>query len=403
MSAIVKIQEDNEFEIKEQKEVESLTKHSKKKKNNHQNNQKEQKMSIRSKNKALKDQINDKETKIILKSDLLNELLKKKQKIDREFNECLKLISSDENSIIYKQKDYSKQNYSLVEINSKVNVYLNPVIIQKFYYKQVVDSNESEIIEYKRYSWPFKDELNKVLTKTICGFINRNGGYLFIGISDDKVIEGIYLTNKELDDCKNYILNLTTKFYPKCKKDLLLIFDYPVYNTLGDKIKDLYILKIVIKKGKPNKLYSVEENCYRSFIRIQGHTSALSCVEVEEEIKRRAHLDENEFQEQMAINGNFFRESNSSFLNNNQIDYGLIKDYSSKIKKHFLDANIKTNKIICHCFGGNEFCNLCYEIYNEKINKIRKSLHDNFSKESTGIFKLTDKPLKVTRQTRQEL
>ena len=56
--------------------------------------------------------------------------------------------------------------------------------------KQLIDlisRGESINIEFKRC----KNKINKDVFDSICAFLNRNGGHLFLGVSDDKSIDGI--------------------------------------------------------------------------------------------------------------------------------------------------------------------------------------------------------------------
>lgn len=61
-----------------------------------------------------------------------------------------------------------------------------PLCCRKFFYKdEVLDESESLTLEYKDYGYPWSQPLCHTIKKTICGFLNRNGGILLIGITED--------------------------------------------------------------------------------------------------------------------------------------------------------------------------------------------------------------------------
>jgi len=54
----------------------------------------------------------------------------------------------------------------------------------------------------------FKEEINESVFKTISAFANKDGGIIYIGISDKKEIKGFEYTNNMLGDLTNKIVNL---------------------------------------------------------------------------------------------------------------------------------------------------------------------------------------------------
>jgi len=53
----------------------------------------------------------------------------------------------------------------------------------------------------------FKEEINESIFKTISAFSNKNGGIIYVGISDKKEIKGLEYTNNMLGDLTNKIVN----------------------------------------------------------------------------------------------------------------------------------------------------------------------------------------------------
>jgi hypothetical protein len=158
-----------------------------------------------------------------------------------------------------------------------------------FIHEETLLYDENELIEYKNYqTFPvLEDHLVETLKKAICGFLNQKGGRLYIGINDDKVIKGIYLTDKNQDISKNFIQNLTAHFYPKCRTEKIRIDLIPIRNDSGEYITNLFVVKVIIKQGDTDKLYSMTDRQYYSTLRLNGLVQTLYCEEIMKEIFRR--------------------------------------------------------------------------------------------------------------------
>jgi len=74
----------------------------------------------------------------------------------------------------------------------------------------------------------FKEEINESMFKTISAFANKDGGIIYIGISDKKETKGFEYNNSILEDLTNKVVNLLG-LHPQIdpikinKKDILQI------------------------------------------------------------------------------------------------------------------------------------------------------------------------------------
>ncbi|KAL4456961.1 hypothetical protein ABPG74_014599 [Tetrahymena malaccensis] len=133
-----------------------------------------------------------------------------------------------------------------------------------------ITPSESERIEFKQYSWPFSQDLEFTLLKTICGFLNRSGGTILIGVNDDKIIKGITL--KSIDDLKLYFDNQKKKFYPY-PEGLIKTVELPIKKYVGEAqeryrwLENTYVVRIEVSQGLLDKLYTFKfkDNIYSSF------------------------------------------------------------------------------------------------------------------------------------------
>ena len=73
--------------------------------------------------------------------------------------------------------------------------------------KQIIDGGESITVEFKQS----KGKLNKDVFETVCAFLNRNGGHLFLGVRDDGEIIGI--KDEEIEKIKKEIEENINKKY----------------------------------------------------------------------------------------------------------------------------------------------------------------------------------------------
>jgi len=53
--------------------------------------------------------------------------------------------------------------------------------------KEIINGGESLTVEFKQS----KNKLNKDVFESVCAFLNRNGGHLFLGVNDAGNIVGI--------------------------------------------------------------------------------------------------------------------------------------------------------------------------------------------------------------------
>lgn len=83
--------------------------------------------------------------------------------------------------------------------------YMNVCCNSFFYYDEELNADEGINIEFKNYTWPWKpsDEYDClfILKKTICAFLNTEGGVILIGINDQNTkVKGVTLSHKMQDD-----------------------------------------------------------------------------------------------------------------------------------------------------------------------------------------------------------
>lgn len=80
--------------------------------------------------------------------------------------------------------------------------------------KYLIIQGESETVEFKKST-----SLIKEIIETVCAFANTNGGYVFVGVTDDAKPVGLEITDGTLRNIVNEVkLNTETKIYPSIRK-----------------------------------------------------------------------------------------------------------------------------------------------------------------------------------------
>jgi len=100
---------------------------------------------------------------------------------------------------------------------------------------KIIEKGESINVEFKKS----RNKLNKDIFDTVCAFLNRNGGHLFLGVDDNGTILGI-----DEDAIDTIVKNFTTQ----CNDPLKLEPTFHLYPEIID-IKDKKIIYILVPES----------------------------------------------------------------------------------------------------------------------------------------------------------
>ena len=160
-----------------------------------------------------------------------------------------------------------------------------------FYHKEYVNQGEDQYTEFKNYSYPLEDHGRRELRRQYIGFLNSKGGRIYIGINDEKQINGVTLTYKNSDIFRNELVGFSNDFYPQTRIEKINVYFVPIKNPKTGKFKkNLYIVKIVILPGEKNYLYctNAKGGGMVSSIRRQTQVFSLSIPEIHQQIIERS-------------------------------------------------------------------------------------------------------------------
>ena len=292
-------------------------------------------------------------------------------------------------------KNNNNNGLSLKEIQELKEI---PLKDRTFLYRdEELDEGEDEYIEYKEYRYPFSQDQIDEIKRQYCGFLNNNGGRIYIGINDLKIVKGIELDYKKRDTLRNELVNYTYDFYPKCRLNKINVYFIPIRSMQNKKnITNLYVINIIILPGEPYYLYSLSnKRGYISAVRQPGQCINLTAEEIHAEIMRRALLkdkniytNENKKEETEAIdNINKGNKSEEDTVEDEDIeDDKDDEDEKNKMKIIYvvkitnIDKSLKVKEI-------NKYFNECKKSYSHFPAKDGKSEgygEVHFSKKETA-------------------
>lgn len=226
-----------------------------------------------------------------------------------------------------KGKNYNKENETIIDMPIRERTF--------FFLKEKIKEDRNQEIEYKNFSLPLNQENGEEIKRQICGFLNSQGGRLYIGINGQKIVKGIVLNYKNRDLLRNYLVNLTYDFYPKCRLDKIFVYFIPIKDTFTEQfIRNLYIIKIVIYPGDPGILYSMTNFGYKSTLRVNDKCIKLNTTEISKEIIKRDELKNNK-----NINKNIIKDPEPE-VNPLDLENSSFDDENS-FGNNYFDNNIK--------------------------------------------------------------
>ena len=243
-----------------------------------------------------------------------------------------------------------------------------------------------------------KEKINESIFNTISAFANKDGGIIFVGISDKKEIKGFEYTNSMLGDLTNKIVNLLG-IHPQIdcikinKKDVLQIkikkstlpvsYKGKYYTRVGNTTREMQgeeLRSFFIKGTNWDGLtgnYSLDEidaETVRKFIRMASRNGRLKNADENEEIKTILK------KLKLIINGKLTNAAIMLFGNDPQkyfinalIRVGRFKDEITIIGDRRIEGNL-FKQIEEAEEAIKNFINVRYEITGEQLT--RKNIWD---------------------------
>lgn len=260
--------------------------------------------------------------------------------------------------------------------NKEVNInYIEPLNLVDpkdrtfFVLNEMIKVEENKRVEFKNYSYPLPRKLVDIIKNQICGFLNSEGGRIYFGINDQGRIKGMYLTPKQKDLFRNELVNYTSQFYPSCRTEKLSVIFYPIRDSNSNKyLRDLYITKLVIKQGDTDKLYSITQKPFTSYIRMDGQVVQLSAEEITKFIVQRNKSPNKVVDEELYTDPEPEKpELTNNFVNKPSPVKSNVKDSPNINSNIFSNTNVNSNN------NSNIFSNISTSNIDIKDNRDKAS------------------------------
>lgn len=264
--------------------------------------------------------------------------------------------------------------------------------------EHLIKEGEGLTIEFKRS----KDKLPSNLFETVCAFLNRAGGNILLGVTDDKTIEGIN-SGKAESLCKDFanLSNNPQKLFPTFLLDANVI-EYEGKNIIhifvpissqvhkcnnkifdrsadgdfelntGEQIKNLYLRK--------NSLYS--ENTIYPYLQSSDFANGIvDRVRKMIRIQRPEHpwneLNDEEFYKTAGLWRKDFASGLEGFTMSALLLFGKPETIGSAILHYKVDALLRVRDHERYDDRENIRCNLI-EAYDKLMQFVAKHLPDKF-------------------------
>ena len=195
------------------------------------------------------------------------------------------LVPTDENLLeLDKYEEFLRVRRELIakEINKFIEQFTSREVEQrKIAVSDYIKLGESSAVEFKStLRWDLiqnnvNKDLEKVIIKTIVGFLNSEGGILLIGVSDDGNVVGIEkdletLKKKDIDGFQQLLVHLITNY---------LGVEYVSYIKINFEEVDNKQVCIVEVDNSPQPVFVKEQNTKEFYIRAGNLTKLLDSEE----------------------------------------------------------------------------------------------------------------------------
>lgn len=158
---------------------------------------------------------------------------------------------------------------------------------QRFALNQIVSIEETRYYEFKEIKGgnPLNTIKNTV-DEYVVAFLNGEGGRIYWGIRDDRVVTGVRIDPSQHDELRRIISDKLSSIKPSVSPSAYRVELYPVYEENNDDIvPDRIVVEVVAPKPLSTDLYFTGGD--EVFVKTDSGKKRLTGPEVQDEIERR--------------------------------------------------------------------------------------------------------------------
>ncbi len=152
--------------------------------------------------------------------------------------------------------------------------------------------NQPVVLEETRYV-EFKEIIGASAINSIkanadeyaVALLNRDGGRVFWGVRNDRVVVGINLNYSQRDEIRTEVTAKLSRIRPAVSMQEVSLEFYSVHDDNGQDIGDLYVFELDVPRGLPTQLYA--DGSHAVWIKTDAGKQRLTHEQVTAEILRR--------------------------------------------------------------------------------------------------------------------
>ncbi|MEG0774062.1 ATP-binding protein [Clostridium sp.] len=150
----------------------------------------------------------------------------------------------------------------------------------------IIEDYENEFKEIKGVGLNPINTINSTISEYAASFLNSQGGRIYYGITNDRVIKGVKANPEKKDEINRIIYNNLANIQPPISPDYFEINYYPILNSSNEAIEDLYIIEVITPLSYDRSaIYFINGN--NLFVRVNGVKKKLCGNEIVSFIRKK--------------------------------------------------------------------------------------------------------------------
>ena len=155
-----------------------------------------------------------------------------------------------------------------------------------FRYGKPLPIEETRHIEFKevRGNNP-ANSIRDATDQYVVAFLNSEGGRIYWGVNDQRVVVGVRLTHNERDNIRRVVTERITGIQPPIAPTSYRIEFHPVEGAPNST--NQFVVELVVPRADPSQLYWTSKS--EAYVRTDAGKKKLNVQEIREEILKRQH------------------------------------------------------------------------------------------------------------------
>jgi DNA modification methylase len=164
------------------------------------------------------------------------------------------------------------------------NIGVAPIL--RFRLNELVPIEETRHYEFKEIRGVSAARaIEAVVDEYVVAFLNSDGGRIYWGIRDDRMVVGVSLTHEERDRIRRVVMEKIGHIDPPVPVATTRLLFHPVLDG-NRSLGDIYVVELVVPRVNARFLFSTASSQF--YVRVDGANKRLKGTELQQEFLRRA-------------------------------------------------------------------------------------------------------------------